>query len=558
MVSQYKTVSTVILFIYLFFYSQSLHSQQLALPNSIISEIGTHKLYVKDFVDRYSEYLFSSGTKDNIVTRRSILNNMISEYLLYNIDDNQKIFSDPEYQKELNWDKKQTILAYLKDQEIYAKLTATDKEVRDAYYKSNEKISVRHLFASTEEEANNLYKLLQNGSDFKILAKQVFTDTTLQNNGGYLGYFSWGDMDPAFEDAAYALNIGEISKPVKTKYGYSIIKLEDRKPHPLLTETEFQKKKKHMEKVVRMRKKRAAEIGYINKLFVPNKLWFDERILGNIFNNLSYSTQYSTENRKIQTSSDVCVKYENKSYKQTGLEQRIDNIPVYHREKISSLEGLKIIIKGIILQDILYQIAIKKGYDKRQEVNTTISKYNNNVFLKYKRKEIADKTIFPDSVTYKFYTDNTQYFKYPDEMNIQEIILKRKTLADSLLTQLKNGTDFGLLAKKYSIRDWSSKNNGEMGFAEVSKYGLLKDTLWKSEIGKLIGPLQIENYYGIFKILGKKSGEIKKYEQVKNNVVRLLNKEKSKSIMQEYIDKLNSKVQIKVNEDLLGSIVINN
>ena len=201
---------------------------------------------------------------------------------------------------------------------------------------------------------------------------------------------------------------------------------------------------------------------------------------------------------------------------------------------------------------------MKKGYDKRQEVNNIIFKYNSNVFLKYKRKEIADITIFPDSIAYKFYTDNTQYFKSPDEMNIQEIILKRKTLADSLLTQLKNGTDFGLLAKKYSFRDWSSNNNGEMGFAEVSKYGILKDTLWKSEIGKLIGPLQIEDYYGIFKILGKKSGEIKKYDQVKNDAVRLLNKEKSKSIMQEYIDRLKSKVQIKVNENLLGSIVVNN
>ncbi|NJD22528.1 MAG: hypothetical protein FIA82_07635 [Melioribacter sp.] len=557
MVSQFKTVSIFVFFI-LIFYNQSTHSQQLALPNSVITEIGTHKIYVKDFTDRYSEYLFTSGTKDNIVTRRSILNNMINEYLLYNVDDNQKIFSNPEYQKELNWDKKQTILAYLKDQEIFAKLTATDKEVRDAYYKSNEKISVRHLFATTEEEANNLYKLLENGSDFKILAKQVFTDTTLQNNGGYLGYFSWGDMDPAFEDAAYALNIGEISKPIKTKFGYSIIKLEDRKPHPLLTETEFLKKKKHMEKVVRMRKKRAAEIEYLNKLFDPNKVWFDEKILGNIFNNLSYSTQYSAENSKTQTSSAVCVKYENKFYKQTELEKRIDLIPVFHREKLSSLEGLKTVIKGIILQDILYQIALRKGYDKQPEVNTTISKYYNNTFLKYKRKEIADKTAFPDSVTYKFYTDNSQYFKSSDEMNIQEIILKRKTLADSLFVQLNNGMDFGSLAKKYSIRDWSSQNNGEMGFAEVSKYGMLKDTLWKSETGKLIGPIQIEGYYGIFKILGKRTGEIKKYEQVKNDVVRLLNKEKSKSVMQEYIDKLKSKVQIKVNEDLLGSIVINN
>jgi len=81
MVSQFKAVSIFIFFI-LFFPFQSIHSKQLALPKSVVSENGTHKIYVKDFIDRYSEYLFSFGIKDNIITRRSILNNMIGGYLL--------------------------------------------------------------------------------------------------------------------------------------------------------------------------------------------------------------------------------------------------------------------------------------------------------------------------------------------------------------------------------------------------------------------------------------------------------------------------------------------
>lgn len=82
MVSQYKTVSIFIYFIYLFFYSEAVQSQQLALPKQDFALVSEHKVMVNEFAARYSDYLFSSGIKDNIMSRRSILNNMISECLL--------------------------------------------------------------------------------------------------------------------------------------------------------------------------------------------------------------------------------------------------------------------------------------------------------------------------------------------------------------------------------------------------------------------------------------------------------------------------------------------
>ncbi len=81
MVSQFKTVSIFVFFI-LFFPIQSIYTQQLALPNQDLAIVSEHKVTVNEFVVRYSEYLFSIGMKDNIITRRSILNNMIGEYLL--------------------------------------------------------------------------------------------------------------------------------------------------------------------------------------------------------------------------------------------------------------------------------------------------------------------------------------------------------------------------------------------------------------------------------------------------------------------------------------------
>jgi parvulin-like peptidyl-prolyl isomerase len=557
MITQYKTVFKFIFFI-AFFNNIFIQSQQLALPNQIISTVGTHQITAKDFVARCNDYIFSTGIKDNIVLRRSILNNMINEILLYYYDDNKKIFSDPEYQKELKWADRQTILAYLTDREVYAKISVTNAEVREAYFRSNEKLSARHLYAPTEEEANNLYQLLETGADFSTLAKQIFTDSTLQNNGGDVGYFSWGDMDPAFEDAAYSLKIGEISQPVKTKNGYSIIKLENRAPHPLLTEDEYARKKHHMEGVVRLRKKKPSEDNYISKHFMPKKLLFNEKLLGQILDNLSYSPLYSTETLKSNASSSVCVKYLNRSYRQNEIEKRINEIPAYHRNKITSLENLKSAIAGIILNDILYKIATDKGYDTNSSVRKMMTKYHNVIYLAYKRKVISDSAILPDSTVKKFYDENPHYFKVADEMNVQEIIVKDKLLADSLLNKIKSGADFGSVAEKYSIRDWSAKNKGIMGFAELSKYGMLKDTLWNSELNEIVGPIQIENLFGIFRVLSKKIGEIKRFEQVKEIANNFVKKEKSSFVVEEYVDKLKTKVNIKIDEKILSNVSVDN
>lgn len=240
-----------------------------SLEPNVVATVGEHKIFSEDFLDRYTDYLISTGINDNIAVREAILNNMINELLLYYYDDNTSIFSDLEYQKEIAWVSKQSPLAYLKDQEVFAKINVTENELRNTFAKVNETIAASHLYAPTSEEADYLYSLVQMGVDWDNLAAQVFSDSTLRDNGGYLGYFTWGDMDPAFEESAYSLKVGEVSKPVKTDYGYSIIRLEDRIPRPLLTEYEFQNKKNKLERIIKIKKKSESEKN-ICKLYLMN------------------------------------------------------------------------------------------------------------------------------------------------------------------------------------------------------------------------------------------------------------------------------------------------
>ncbi len=89
-------------------------------------------------------------------------------------------------------------------------------------------VRASHILVPTEDKANWIYKEIKNGKSFEKLAKE-YSDCPSKANGGDLGYFGKGQMVGEFEKVAFSLKEGEISKPVKTQFGYHIIKVTGRK-----------------------------------------------------------------------------------------------------------------------------------------------------------------------------------------------------------------------------------------------------------------------------------------------------------------------------------------
>ena len=88
-------------------------------------------------------------------------------------------------------------------------------------------VKASHLLVKTEEEALKLKEQIKDGKDFAKAAKEVSLCPSGQN-GGDLGYFTKGQMVKEFEDAAFSMNVGEVSNPVKTQFGYHLIYLTDK------------------------------------------------------------------------------------------------------------------------------------------------------------------------------------------------------------------------------------------------------------------------------------------------------------------------------------------
>ncbi|MCQ4923641.1 peptidylprolyl isomerase [Tissierella carlieri] len=96
-------------------------------------------------------------------------------------------------------------------------------------FDQKEEVRARHILVKTEDQAKEIKEKISAGEDFAQLAKEHSTDEMTKESGGDLGFFGKGKMVKEFEEEAFGLGIGEISNPVKTDYGYHIIKVEEKK-----------------------------------------------------------------------------------------------------------------------------------------------------------------------------------------------------------------------------------------------------------------------------------------------------------------------------------------
>ena len=166
-------------------------------------------------------------------TRKQLVDNLVDQELMYQDAMTKKVESSKEYMTAMNAFKKQALVNILVQKQLAPKVTA---EAVKAYYTKNkvkystDQVHAQHILVPTEKEAEEiLAEVKKPGADFQKVAETRSKDPSAKNNRGDVGYFGRDMFDPAFVEAAFTSKVGEIVGPVKSAFGYHVIKIVDRK-----------------------------------------------------------------------------------------------------------------------------------------------------------------------------------------------------------------------------------------------------------------------------------------------------------------------------------------
>jgi len=210
--------------------------------------------------------------------RQQVLQQLIGKELIYDDAKKSGITKSAEYKREykkLEERMKKELAIQVWQKKLLDSIKISNKELKD-YYKKNidefrekESVHARHILVKTEDEAKKIIAQLKSLSGEKLkekfieLAKKESTGPS-GPNGGDLGYFSKGQMVPAFNDKVFSMKKGTITtEPVKTQFGYHVIYLEDKKPSMTRSFDEvkaFIEQRLKMEKFKAVMKKKMDEL----------------------------------------------------------------------------------------------------------------------------------------------------------------------------------------------------------------------------------------------------------------------------------------------------------
>ena len=145
-----------------------------------------------------------------------------------------KLDSDQSFEERLKYHRRRTLRDAYYDKIV--REGVTDAESKKLYEEKisklapEDEIRARHILVKTEQEAKDIIARLNKGEDFVALAKEKSQDPGAE--GGDLGFFGKGQMIKPFEEVAFKLDIGKISDPVQTQFGWHVIKVEEKRKRP--------------------------------------------------------------------------------------------------------------------------------------------------------------------------------------------------------------------------------------------------------------------------------------------------------------------------------------
>jgi len=239
------------------------------------------------------------------------------------------------------------------------------------------------------------------------------------------------------------------------------------------------------------------------------------------------------------------------------FKKRLSEVPAYYQGFLSTTEGKRQLLEGMIQEMILIQEARKEGLDKREEVKERIRNLKDQILLEAMIQELRKTRIsVSDSEISEYYKKQEGEFLNPEQVRVAHVLVGTMEDAKNVLQKLKDGADFSNLVRQYSMDSMtvSKEIPGDLGYFGrgdmVPEFE--KEVFDLKGTGEISGIIKTQFGYHIARLLDRRKVKTKTLEEAKNEIRNLIQKQKFDRIIERY----KQEMRVSVDYDLLSKIEI--
>ncbi len=534
--------------------------------NPTLAVVGGQDITLADFNLVYGNLRTQYATaEEEFEGKKKLLDSMVVTRLLINSAYDKNIDKIEELARIVLASRNQFLLDALYENLVIKKAEPSDAEVKDFYNKLEYQIRASHILLRDADTAQAIFERVKTGENFEKLAYDYSIDPSAKKNRGDLGYFLWGAMVEQFQTTAFAMEPGEVSRPIKSRFGYHIIKVVDKAPNDLRREFETIKDSLEIRLVGLNRRKilfnflDSIKVAYnvtvdtatCDYLLYKRRELFPPTMLATLPKN-DFSLEHLDRNEKEL----VLASWEGGQITLLEYLSLIQRYPSVSRPDFDDYDSLKAFIFRLKTNEILSLEATKLGLDEGEYFKHKIAKFKELNMADIMRTDSIPRPSPPtEEDARNYYMESPEEFTQPMKIHVYEIYLNDELKARQLRNSIRSLRDFREKAGELTERPGKRSVGGDLQYIEERWYPEIFALAKKTPAGNIAGPVPTRGKYSVIWVADKLSEQIKDFLTVKREILNKLTRKGLENAFANWVALEKSKTTIELMPDELWTII---
>ncbi len=522
-----------------------------------LAEVGSYQVSEEEFLGAFRNVFERSGRALNVTPTllREILDQRVNFYAVvqYGIDNSWHEDHEGTYQKNLIY--RQVVMDEFKRQHIARDVSVEERDLQELFLRYNTHLRASHLYAPDRETADSLYQLVADGVPFDQLASEVFESQSLRESGGDLGYFTVDDMDVGFESVAFSMPVGEVSEPVRTTRGFSIIKVTDRITSPIITEYQYAENRQRIRELALMQKTELRRRAHMDEIIdgfrfdqeLVDALW--EQMDGLVHLDPVADVEMEDFRSRVPTNwhDRVMGSYNGFELTVGTFLQEAYFTPLQNREHIRSSRNFRNLVEGVAYRTYAMQKYLNGPHLDETEVALSVENTFRNYLNRRLYQALKEQAQIPESTKRREFETNRSHYVHPREVNLAELAVRDMETAEEAYLAIRDGMPFRDALDKYGFDEEAKLAGGEIGYTPVTHFGTISPALANIRPGDIAGPFEMQSdVIFLFKCLGVREAQPMTFEEAQPLIADHLTEEfvmeARRNIIRETMDRHGARV----------------